>query len=72
MLKSIQAYWHAFYASFVYSLRTAEFLPGLMIFYWLILQSGRLQVGRVYVLQNNQRCQLERDQSALSNGCTAV
>lgn len=47
----IRAYWHLLPASSVYSLRTTELLPSLMIFHWLVLQSSRLQVSRIYVLQ---------------------
>lgn len=36
----------------LYSLGAAQFVPGLVIFHWLLLQSHRLQVRRVDVLQN--------------------
>lgn len=46
-----------------HSLSTAEFLPCLVVFHWLLLQSGRLQTRRVYVLRRrhvNLRWQVER------------
>lgn len=41
-----------------YSLRAAQFVPGLVIFHWLLLQSHRLQVRRVDVLQTEQTAPL--------------
>lgn len=46
-----------------HSLSTAEFLPCLVVFHWFLLQSGRLQTRRVYVLRRrhvNFRWQVER------------
>lgn len=57
----------------LYSLGAAQFVPGLVIFHWLLLQSHRLQVRRVDVLQTEQTAPLGvKSTNVGANGQSAV